>query len=66
MYVRFSDDLSVHELRSKERKLNRQIEVIRNALTEIGCEELPSGCDIPSLENSFEHGDDTPVSINNR
>lgn len=56
-----SIDLTVSELRGKERKLTRQIEVIKKALSEIGCEELPNGCD---LENSFEQGNDLQVRMN--
>lgn len=56
-----SIDLTVSELRGKERKLTRQIEVIKKALSEIGCEELPNGCD---LENSFEQGNDLQVRVN--
>ncbi|XP_057337459.1 tyrosine-protein kinase Fer isoform X2 [Microplitis mediator] len=39
-------------LRCQEKKLQRQVEVIRGALNELGCEELPSGCDL-SMEGSF-------------
>lgn len=39
-------------LRCQEKKLQRQAEVIRGALNELGCEELPSGCDL-SMEGSF-------------
>jgi hypothetical protein len=39
-------------LRCQEKKLQRQIDVIRGALNELGCEELPSGCDL-SMEGSF-------------
>lgn len=39
-------------LRCQEKKLQKQMEVIRGALNELGCEELPSGCDL-SMEGSF-------------
>ena len=39
-------------LRCQEKKLQRQVDVIRGALNELGCEELPSGCDL-SMESSF-------------
>ncbi|XP_014208702.1 tyrosine-protein kinase Fer isoform X2 [Copidosoma floridanum] len=39
-------------LRCQERKLQRQVDVIRCALNELGCEEVPSGCDL-SMEVSF-------------
>lgn len=54
----FSIDLTVSELRSKERKLTRQIEVIKKALSEIGCDELPNGWD---LDNSFDQGNEIQV-----
>lgn len=38
------------ELQSEEHRLQRQVDVIKKALFEIGCEELPSGCDLPSLD----------------
>jgi tyrosine-protein kinase Fer len=38
------------ELRSEEHRLQKQLDVIKKALFEIGCEELPSGCDLPSLD----------------
>lgn len=39
-------------LRCQEKKLQRQVDVIRGALNELGCEELPSGCDL-SVEGTF-------------
>jgi tyrosine-protein kinase Fer len=39
-------------LRCQEKKLQKQVDVIRGALNELGCEELPSGCDL-SMEGSF-------------
>lgn len=49
------------ELKSKERKLNRQLEVIRKALSDTGCEELPNGCD---LDNSFEQsGENNDIQV---
>lgn len=39
-------------LRCQEKKLQRQVDVIKGALNELGCEELPSGCDL-SMEGSF-------------
>jgi hypothetical protein len=32
--------------------MQRQVEVIKNALSELGCEEVPSGCDL-SIDSSF-------------
>ncbi|XP_050431767.1 tyrosine-protein kinase Fer isoform X2 [Adelges cooleyi] len=45
-----NSDLPLIELRSEEHRLQKQVEVIKKALFEIGCEELPSGCDLPSLD----------------
>lgn len=39
-------------LRCQEKKLQRQVDVIRAALNELGCEELPLGYDL-SMESSF-------------
>jgi len=38
------------ELQSEEHRLQKQVDVIKKALFEIGCEELPSGCDLPPLD----------------
>lgn len=43
-------ELQLIELKSEEHRLQRQVDVIKKALFEIGCEELPSGCDLPSLD----------------
>ncbi|KAH0568245.1 tyrosine-protein kinase Fer isoform X2 [Cotesia glomerata] len=54
-------------LRCQEKKLQRQVEVIRGALNELGCEELPSGCDL-SMEGSFAEPPPVikgPCGINN-
>ena len=48
----YSQEREELRLRCQERKLQRQAEVIRGALNELGCEELPSGCDL-SMEGSF-------------
>ncbi|XP_008203475.1 tyrosine-protein kinase Fer isoform X2 [Nasonia vitripennis] len=48
----YSQEREELRLRCQERKLQRQAEVIRAALNELGCEELPSGCDL-SMEGSF-------------
>jgi hypothetical protein len=32
--------------------MQRQVEVIKSALSELGCEEVPSGCDL-SIDSSF-------------
>ncbi|BES97521.1 tyrosine-protein kinase [Nesidiocoris tenuis] len=41
------NEVAIAELRCEEKKLTRQLEVIKKALTELGCEEAPPGCDIP-------------------
>lgn len=49
-YLYFLSELQLIELRSEEHRLQKQLDVIKKALFEIGCEELPSGCDLPSLD----------------
>jgi len=43
-------ELQLIELQNEEHRLQKQVDVIKKALFEIGCEELPSGCDLPSLD----------------
>ncbi|XP_060837887.1 tyrosine-protein kinase Fer isoform X1 [Rhopalosiphum padi] len=45
-----NSELQLIELKSEEHRLQKQVDVIKKALFEIGCEELPSGCDLPSLD----------------
>lgn len=40
----------LNELRCQERNLTRQLELIRGALSELGCEEVPPGCDLAAIE----------------
>jgi tyrosine-protein kinase Fer len=42
----------LEELRCREREMQRQVDVIKSALSELGCEEVPSGCDL-SIDSSF-------------
>ncbi|XP_055543559.1 tyrosine-protein kinase Fer isoform X4 [Wyeomyia smithii] len=43
-------------LRCHERQMQKQVEMIRAALNDVGCEELPSGCDdISSMEHLIEN-----------
>ncbi|XP_017757149.1 PREDICTED: tyrosine-protein kinase Fer isoform X1 [Eufriesea mexicana] len=49
-------------LRCQEKKLQRQVDVIRAALNELGCEELPLGYDL-SMESSF--ADSSSISKKN-
>ncbi|PSN30639.1 Tyrosine-protein kinase Fer [Blattella germanica] len=51
------------ELRCRERETQRQVEVIKSALNELGCEEVPSGCDL-SLDSSFVDQTSNIVSPN--
>ncbi|CAB0038186.1 unnamed protein product [Trichogramma brassicae] len=48
-YAQKQEDMRLH---CQEKKFQRQLEVIRGALNELGCEEVPSGCDL-SMEGSF-------------
>lgn len=48
-YVTEREQLRV---RCQEKKFQREADIIRGALNELGCEELPSGCDL-SMEGSF-------------
>lgn len=48
----YSHEREELRLRCQEKKLQKQVDVIRGALNELGCEELPSGCDL-SVEGSF-------------
>ncbi|XP_067015330.2 tyrosine-protein kinase Fer isoform X2 [Anabrus simplex] len=47
------------ERRCQERKLQRQVELIKSALNELGCEEVPSGCDL-NVDTSFIEPPETP------
>lgn len=38
-------NLSLESLKCEERQRNKLIEIIKAALNEVACEELPSGCD---------------------
>ncbi|XP_044263147.1 tyrosine-protein kinase Fer isoform X1 [Tribolium madens] len=40
----------LNELKCQERKMLKQTELIKSALNELGCEEVPSGCDL-SIDN---------------
>lgn len=51
---RLSDDNTtkkeVNEMKCMERKMIKQTELIKSALNELGCEEVPPGCDL-SIDN---------------
>ncbi|KAL1132442.1 hypothetical protein AAG570_010397 [Ranatra chinensis] len=53
-------EVELAELQCEEKKLAKQLEVIKKALTELGCEEVPSGCDIP-IETNYDHNQDNQV-----
>ncbi|KAF7389798.1 hypothetical protein HZH68_011655 [Vespula germanica] len=57
----YSNEREELRLRCQEKKLQRQVDVIRAALNELGCEELPSGCDL-SMEGSYTD----PPTINKK
>lgn len=56
IHSRQSKDLNA--LRCQEKQKQKLLDMIKCALNEVGCEELPSGCDDHlSLEQNFiEHG----------
>lgn len=43
----------LNALKCQERQMLKLVEMIKTALNEIGCEELPSGCDELSMDQSF-------------
>ncbi|KAH8417070.1 hypothetical protein KR222_002570 [Zaprionus bogoriensis] len=53
---RQSKDLNA--LRCQEKQKQKLVDMIKCALNEVGCEELPSGCDdhLPLEQNFIEHG----------
>lgn len=51
------------EMRCDERKLTKQSEMIKFAINELGCEELPSGCELP-IEGSLPLNQDDEVCNN--
>lgn len=43
-------------LRCQERQMQKQVEMIRASLNDVGCEELPSGCDdLSTMEHLIEN-----------
>lgn len=62
---RHSKDLTF--LRCQEKQMLKMADLIKTALNDVGCEELPSGCDDLSvdstfIENSISNNDQQPVS----
>lgn len=54
-------------LRCQEKQMLKMADLIKTALNEVGCEELPSGCDDISvdpsfIENNISNNDQQPVS----
>lgn len=62
---RHSKDLNT--LRCLERQMQKSADMIKTALNEVGCEELPSGCDDLSVDQNFieTNSPDQPVSLVN-
>lgn len=61
---RQSKDLNT--LRCQERQMLKLADMIKTALNEVGCEELPSGCDDLSVDQGFIENNvslDQPVSV---
>lgn len=62
---RHAKDIAI--LRCQEKQMLKMADLIKTALNEVGCEELPSGCDDISvdpsfIENNISNNDQQPVS----
>jgi len=67
VYFRGSKDLNA--LRCQERQMLKLADMIKTALNDVGCEELPSGCDDISVDQSFIENNvssDQPVCTSNK
>lgn len=69
MYGKFSrQSKDLNALRCQEKQKQKLVDMIKCALNEIGCEELPSGCDDHLeqnfIENSFNNDQQVSVSDN--
>lgn len=56
----------MNALRCHERQMIKLAEIIKTALNEVGCEELPSGCDDLSVDQNFIENNvisDQPVRV---
>lgn len=42
----------LNELKCQERNMSRQLDLIRGALNDLGCEEAPPGCDLTTLDQA--------------
>lgn len=40
----------MNELKCQDRNMSKQLELIKGALNELGCEEVPPGCDLSTIE----------------
>lgn len=49
-WVFFRHTKELNALRCQERQLLKSADMIRTSLNEVGCEELPSGCDDLSVD----------------
>lgn len=54
----------VNELKCLERKLQKQSELIKGALNELGCEEVPPGCDLSIDNQNFSNSSEQVNLIN--
>ncbi|KAL1453201.1 hypothetical protein WDU94_007366 [Cyamophila willieti] len=52
--------LPLKELRCEEKNLTSQLEVIKKALADLGCEELPNGCE---MDSGFENSSDIQTDV---
>lgn len=52
--------LPLKELRCEEKNLTSQLEVIKKALSDLGCEELPNGCE---MDSGFENSSDIQADV---
>lgn len=58
----------LNSMRCHERQMQKLADMIKTALNDVGCEELPSGCDDLSVDQSFiennvNNGNEQPVSF---
>lgn len=66
-YCVYRQSKDLNALRCQERQMLKLAEIIKTALNEVGCEELPSGCDDLSVDQAFIENNvspDQPVSKN--
>lgn len=53
IFLPSSHSKDLNSLRCQEQRLTKLAEMIKNALNELGCEELPSGCDDLTVDQGF-------------